>query len=95
MVFLGIVFLVLAAVIAAVNFFLSFVRYPLCRFFGWKYPHISGLPAVGTLSLALANLLLPSSTLLLRGTLILAVADTGGIPWFVAVVAWHLLSRRS
>jgi hypothetical protein len=77
----------LAALIGARNFYCAFPRRAIHRALGRDYRWDSGLPGVGTICLvaALACLWHVKSAWIVAG--VLAVVDTGGLPWFVAVMA--------
>lgn len=74
------------ALVAAINFFSSFLRYPLHRLRGrtpGTFRFVSGLPAIGTILIGLAVLLAWGDV---RGVVIaavLCVLDTAGLPWFL------------
>ena len=78
----------LGAVVSSVNFYLSFLRYPLFILRGRSrddFRFVSGLPMIGMFvipGLALA----PASPWLSIASLALLLADTGNIPWFVVSV---------
>lgn len=82
--------------ISCLNFYLSFIRYPLHRWRGKprsEFRWISGFPLVGSLGLVIGLVLMRFSrgvlpTPLLAVALVIAVLDTGGIHWFVATQVW-------
>lgn len=90
----------LGGFVCLLNFYLSFLRYPLFRLRGgrqedWKW--ISGFPLVGSLFLAVAWFgwlrELDSVTLdVLAWTLV--VLDTGGIHWFILCVSIDAISSH-
>jgi hypothetical protein len=89
--FTGIGFMVVAAIIAAFNFYLSFIR---ARLFSWRrgsmdgYRHVSGFPMIGTICLTMGALFgfgAIGSALVGIGAL---AADTGGSVWFV-IATWR------
>jgi hypothetical protein len=77
----------IGAAVAAINFYLSFIRYPLHRLWYREraFQRTSGFPLVGSFLLWIAAL----SFWLLRYeqyaavALIISIFDTGGIHWFV------------
>jgi hypothetical protein len=86
----GILFLSLAGLIAGTNFFLSFLRYPLLRLLGHprsEYRHVSGLPAIGTFFQVAGVACLWDVPWAWAAAAGLALLDTGGLPWFVVVMA--------
>ncbi len=93
----------LGATVCVVNFYLSWLRYPLHRVRGGdprSYQRVSGLPLVGSL------LVMGSWALWLHGVgsvaldvtaWAIALIDTGGIHWFlgVMVVQWVRTGGRA
>ena len=83
--------MIAAAVVAAVNFHLSFIRprlYSLRRGSMDGYRHVSGIPIIGTLLLSIGAMLgfgAVGSALIGIGAFAL---DTGGSVWFV-IATWH------
>lgn len=81
---------VFGGAVAVINFYLSFIRYPIFRWvwFDWQYRHISGVPLIGSV------LLVPAAVYfgvtwepgLLAVALSLVVLDTGGIAWAVPIL---------
>lgn len=70
--------------ICCTNFYLSFIRYPLCLFLRREYEFVSGFPVIGQLLIVISIALFPhrASTLLWAG-MVLALLDTGGVHWFI------------
>ncbi|MDD5458825.1 MAG: hypothetical protein PHF37_05495 [Phycisphaerae bacterium] len=88
----GVMFIVLAAFISAMNLYLAFVRPWLYqRQHGnlEKYKHDSGAPVIGGIFVVLSALYLPSSYIF--GVLLLLVyfVDVGSIPWFFIMLLKH------
>jgi hypothetical protein len=80
---------VLGAIVCIINFYISFLRYPIHRVLGKSkesYKHFSGIPLFGVLVL-IGAWLLPQSLWLSLATTSLVLLDTGSILWFV-VMAW-------
>jgi hypothetical protein len=79
------------------NFYLSFLRYPVHRALGRSrdsYRRISGFPLVGSLTVAvawIASIRHMDSKVLDVLTGLLAVLDTGGIHWFAFSMLLHRL----
>jgi hypothetical protein len=90
---IGWIALSLGALIAAVNIYLSFLRYPLYKLLGWEYRYESGIPAIGSLCTIVGVVLLwtPAAWLI---ALLNALFDTAGLPWFAGVMCWAYLFRR-
>jgi hypothetical protein len=84
--FIGWGLLSLAALIAAFNFYLSFLRGLIYRLMGWEYRWVSGIPVIGSICLALALLCISLSPAVWLCASLIAVFDTAGIPWFILVM---------
>lgn len=81
----GYILMGIGSFITAINFYLSFLRFPVhlaCGGSRETYQHISGFPLVGSLLLWISILLLPSATLAWCAAAV-STLDTGGIHWFV------------
>jgi len=90
----GTFLLLLAYAIAALNFYIVVLRYPLHRLRGGNrdnYRFVCFVPAIGNLCTLLALTLLPltgEAASWLRTLIIVAfLCDLGGIPWCIIVVA--------
>jgi len=73
------------AFLTAVNFYLSFLRFPLhlaCGRSRETYRWVSGFPVFGSLMFWISIPLLPSAMLAWCAALV-SVFDTGGLHWFV------------
>ena|ERR1017187_327152 len=82
----------LGAWVCLLNFYLSFVRYPVHRWRGLSkesYHWVSGLPLVGSLFVAFSLLRLHPLPALLPIGLALIAADTGGIHWFIGSMIYQ------
>ncbi len=83
----------LGTLITALNFYLSFVRYPLHRLFhkDKSYKFASGLPLIGSILLWVGAYIFLSSGTLNYAAFALGVSlfDTGGIHWFFISSAYH------
>jgi hypothetical protein len=89
----GIALFALGTFISGLNFFLSFLRYPLHRYRGGtreNYHWISGFPAIGSLLLWISAYLLAGIPALMWIALAISLFDTGGLHWFAAAMlyAW-------
>ena len=76
------------------NFYLSFLRYPIYRLSGGRkqeYKWVSGAPALGSLFVGFSLL----SQYLTNWIVILGVAlilmDTGGLHWFLATIFYYVI----
>jgi len=86
----GWIFLGLGGFICALNFYLSFVRYPLLRKSGreGEIRWISGFPFLGSLMVAYIVIFYPLPIWAKIGGLVLVAIDSGGPHWFLASVVW-------
>jgi hypothetical protein len=85
---IGYSLLCIAGAIAVLNFYLSFVREPICRYRGRECQYVSGFPFFGNLFLILALLILERTALVWALAIAVTVLDTGGIAWFVLTFVW-------
>jgi hypothetical protein len=83
----------LGAFVALLNFYLSFVRYPLHRLFRRKeeFHFHSGAPFVGSLFLWIAALIVYQAghPKLCGASVALSVLDTGGFHWLLWSMYWE------
>ena len=88
--------LVLGGAVAVLNFYLSFARYYVYRWFGWEYRWVSGLPLLGSLLLVPAGLSfgLTGAYRLLIAAVVLILLDTGGVFWLGVVLLREFGRRR-
>ena len=87
----------IGAWLCAMNFFLSFLRYPLHRLRGLapeSYHWVSGIPVFGSVFVALSLLQLHVTPWLLPIGVVLILVDTGGIHWFIGVQIFHALHGK-
>ena len=88
----------LGALVTALNFYLSFLRYPLHRRIhkGQPFKFSSGIPLVGSLLLWVGScmLLLAGASRAGAVALILSAFDTGGIHWFFMSLGYRWLVGR-
>jgi len=88
--------LILGGFICCLNFFLSFLRYPIHRMRGAKkenYKWVSGFPLIGSLFVALSLIQYWHTTGILVAALFLIAIDTGGIPWFLGTMLYRALVK--
>lgn len=76
----------LAALVGAINFFASLLRYPLYRLLRREYHWESGLPMIGSVCLLVALACLWRTPLAWIIAAVIAAIDTAGLPWFVGVM---------
>ena len=84
--FISWVALVVGGVLCLLNFYLSWLRYPLHRLrrrSKESYHSASGAPLVGSLLVALSMFVLRSVTAVVPVAIALIVIDTGGIHWLL------------
>lgn len=89
----GWVLFALAAGVGGLNFYLSFLRVPLLRWLGRECSWVSGYPLFGNLLLAGAVPFLYHSPFFWWGAGVVALLDTGGLPWFVVILLWETTRR--
>jgi hypothetical protein len=89
-----VVVLGLGAVIAITNFYLSFLRYPICRMRGCPFTWKSGVPLLGSVLLVFGAFLAQSRPALFWLCLAVALIDTGGPHWFVGTMLWNRYQKR-
>jgi uncharacterized membrane protein YdcZ (DUF606 family) len=85
------------ALVCLVNFYLSFLRYPLHRLRGNSkdsFHWVSGFPLVGSLFVALSLLGLHNISGITLMAVILIVIDTGGIHWFIGSMIYQSIQAR-
>jgi hypothetical protein len=90
----GLAFFAVGAVVACVNFYTSFLRYPLHRWRGGTrddFRWVSGFPIVGILCLLFAAACLSAHPLLMWTALALALLDTSGPHWVAAGLIYTLV----
>ncbi|MBA7534308.1 hypothetical protein ES705_26554 [subsurface metagenome] len=79
------------------NFYLSFLRYPLYRLSGGdkkEYKWVSGAPLLGSLFVGFS--LLPhydTKWMLILGSIFILI-DTGGLHWFLATMFYYVIFRK-
>ncbi len=79
------------------NFYLSFLRYPIYRLAGGdkqEYKWVSGAPALGSLFVGF-SLISPYTTnwMLISGVALILI-DTGGLHWFLAIMFYYGIFRE-
>lgn len=82
--------------ISCLNFYLSFLRYPLLRCLGKAPPDIqwvSGIPLCGSLLLWIGAALFVGKPVVLWTALAISLLDTGGLHWFAAMMLCQTLVR--
>lgn len=85
---------VAGAFVCCLNFYLSFLRYPLCRLRGQEYKWVSGVPVFGSLLLVIALAMVHDSPVFFWIGTSIALLDTGGLHWFAVAMLWMCLFRR-
>ena len=91
---IGVALLALGGLVALWHFYLSFLRMPLLSRLGRNPQWISGIPLLGTVLLVSAALILRDHPTALVIALILMLADTCGLIWFLVAVVRDFSARR-
>ena len=79
------------------NFYLSFLRYPIYRLSGGdkkEYKWTSGAPILGSLFVGIGLLSLYGTKWILILGLTLILIDTGGLHWFLATMFYYAIFRK-
>ena len=91
---LAYVLFALGTFLCCLNFYLSFLRYPLCKLLGREYKWVSGIPVFGSLLVVIAVPVLHESPVLFWSGITIALLDTGGLHWFAGTMLWMYLFHR-
>ena len=86
----------LGGLICAVNFYLSFLRYPIFLLRGGRkseFQWISGSPFIGSLSVAVGLAALYETRWVLITGLVLILIDTGGLHWFLGTMLYQWIGK--
>ncbi|MDT8377139.1 MAG: hypothetical protein RQ867_10455 [Mariprofundaceae bacterium] len=78
------------------NFYTSFIRYPLHMLRGHSkesFQWVSGVPLLGTLLVIISLLLLREHALFFWSGMVLLLIDTGGPLWFAGSLLYRRLRR--
>jgi len=89
--------LILGGFICCLNFYLSFLRYPIHKIGGGNksnYRWVSGLPLIGSLFVAVSLLKYWHTTWVFVSAIILIAMDTGGIHWFLVTILYHAIIKK-
>jgi hypothetical protein len=87
----------LGGFICIVNFYLSFLHYPLYRLKGGQktdYKWISGFPVLGSVFVIFSIILLLDFWVLMGGIVLITI-DTGGFHWFLGSMFYHKVWKKS
>ena len=84
------VLLSFGGLLCVLNFYLSFLRYPLYKLRGKQseYRWVSGIPLFGSVFVAVALVILREPFGIIVFGVILAALDTGGLHWFIGTMAF-------
>jgi len=88
---------VLGGFICVLNFYTSFVRYPVHRLLGHSkesFQWLSGAALPGSLLVAISLPAFHSTTWILVTGFILILIDTGGIHWFAGTMLYQAYAAR-
>jgi len=87
----------LGTLITCVNFYLTWIRYPLHRWRGGtreNYRWVSGFPLVGSLFLWIGAVLLVREPMLMWLAVAISLLDTAGLHWFAGTMLYMWLFHR-
>jgi hypothetical protein len=94
---IGSVLCTIGGATTALNFYLSFLRYPLYRLLGGareRYRWPSGVPVFGSLLMWIGAGFLWTRPVAMWSVLGLSLLDTAGLHVFAAVMAWLYFRRQ-
>jgi len=86
----------LGALICVLNFYLSFLRYPIFLWRGGRkseYKWTSGAPYIGSLFVLVGMSSLHETRWILIAGLVLILIDTGGLHWFLGSMLYQWITR--
>lgn len=91
---LSLFLIVAGGVIAAINFYLSFVAVPVHKLRHGRAPERvpSGIPLVGSILLLIGAALAEGKVAAITALVLFAI-DTGGPHWFVGTLVWQRFRR--
>ncbi|MFC1542880.1 hypothetical protein ACFL4M_03220 [Pseudomonadota bacterium] len=84
------------ALFCGLNFYISFLRYPVHKLLGRSedsFQWVSGVPLLGTLLVFVAFILLSENPLFFWSSILLVLIDTGGPLWFAGSVLYQKLGK--
>lgn len=79
------------------NFYLSFLRYPIYGLSGGgkqEYKWVSGAPVLGSLFVGLSLIFHYATNWMLISGVALIIIDTGGLHWFLATMFYYEIFRK-
>ncbi len=79
------------------NFYLSFLRYPIYRLSGGdkqEYKWVSGAPVLGSLFVGLSLISHYVTNWMLISAVALILIDTGGLHWFLATIFYYVIVQE-
>ncbi|MDH4202365.1 MAG: hypothetical protein OEV87_05685 [Phycisphaerae bacterium] len=94
----GYIFVVFGSIISLMNFYLSFLRYPVYRLCGGKkedYKWVSGIPLFGSAFILIGMAILRDAKWILVSGVIIALLDTAGLHWFLGTLVYHAIFKRN
>jgi hypothetical protein len=83
--------------LCCLNFYLSFLKYPVHRMLGGKkedYRWDSGIPVFGSLFVALSLFWFWQPPWLLTLAIVLILVDTGGLHWFAGTLLYYEVLKK-
>ena len=82
----------LGGVICLLNFYLSFLRYPIYKLLKKEYKWVSGVPVLGSVFAAVSLLFLYEITWMLISGLVFIAIDMGGLHWFAVFMIYNMIA---
>jgi len=87
----------LGGFLCLLNFYLSFLRYPIYRLSGGdkqEYKWVSGAPALGSLFVGLSIISPYVTNWMLISGVVFILIDTGGLHWFLGTILYDVIFRK-
>jgi len=87
----------LGSFICILNFYLSFLRYPIYKLIhsdSKEYKWTSGVPIVGSFFEVISLIFLYKTKWMLISGIIFIILDTGGLHWFLGTVFYHAVLKK-
>jgi len=84
----------LGGLICFVNFYLSFLRYPLYKLLNKEYKFVSGFPVFGSMFVVISLIFLWREPWILIPGLTLIAIDTGGLHWFLGTAFYYEVLKK-
>ncbi|MBL7214514.1 MAG: hypothetical protein ISS71_02415 [Phycisphaerae bacterium] len=94
----GYIIFILGSFISLLNFYLSFVRYPIYRLCGGtkeNYKWVSGIPVFGSVFVLIGIFILFHIKWVLVSGIIIGLLDTAGIHWCIGTLVYYSLFKKN